>query len=77
MLYTAAIIFVGIGTVLLFTSFFVLLFNLLVQVLKDKEIDIEPTMERFIIAGVLIGTIFFVFGGTLLGTDTYLKPFNH
>ena len=73
MLFTVAIIFAGIGSLLSFSSFFILLLNLLVEVLKDKEIDVEPHMERYIIVGVIVGAVFFIFGGILLWADAHLK----
>lgn len=73
MLYIAAILFVGIGSALLLTCFFALLAIMLIEVLRDKEINTDPNMERFITAGVLIGVMLFVLGGIIQGVDAFLK----
>ena len=73
MLFTAAIIFAGIGSLLSFSSFFVLLVNLLSEVIQNKDIDTTLKMERYIIVGVIVGAVFFVLGGVLLWADAHLK----
>ena len=74
MLFTAAILFVGIGLILIFSSFIISLLSILFEVMQNREVDINPKMHRFVIAGVIIGSTLFVLGGILEGADVFLKP---
>lgn len=73
MLDTVAISLVVLGGLLLITGLFIVLIDVIVEVLTGKEGAFSFKVQRFIIAGVLIGVLFVMLGCVLHGVDAALK----